>query len=296
VVVQEDVLDYPNRVNNLETLENPNEPDLGGGTAWVAPTQEHVEKVKQASDTTQKPAIGPSLVNPGWWDAVTNSHVLIGDISAEIHRNNIHNYFGAYNPETKGWGGGCNPQGYCYGSIVWSIEQAQISGPGLKTWTTENGYTINEDKPDTSVPEEIFATYLPRMLLEQWNAGIERTYIYELADDPSTPCCMGLMDDKGNRRKPFNALQNLIRLLSDKGNSFTPAPLDYSINDAPPHLHHTLLAKRDKSYWLALWLGIPGYDPHSHQLINVGLTKTMSVSWVATRTEAANISSMPTVM
>ena len=160
------------------------------------------------------------------------------------------------------------------------IKQAQISGPGLKTWTTENGYTINEDKPDTSVPEQIFATYLPRLLLAQWNAGIERTYLYQLADDPSTPCCFGLMDDKGNRRKPFNALQNLIRLLSDKGNSFTPAPLDYSITDAPSNLHHTLLAKRDKSYWLALWLGIPGYDPHSHQLINVGVTKTMSVSWV----------------
>ena len=129
-LTKDDVLDYPNRVNNLESLENLNEPDAGGGTDWVVPTQEHVDKLKIASDQTQKPAIGPSLINPGWWDDATNSYVLIGDISANIHRNNIHNYFGAYNPETKGWGGGCDEEGFCYGSIVWRSSKRRSAGLG----------------------------------------------------------------------------------------------------------------------------------------------------------------------
>ena len=275
---KEVVLDYHNRVNNLKSLENPNEPDAKGGTDWVEPTQQHVGKVKQASDQTQYPAIGPSLINASWWDDATNSHKLIGDISDSIHRNNLHNYFGAYHPETKGWGGGCDEDGYCYGSIIWNIKQAQISGPGLPTWTTETGYTINPNRPESAVPEEIFATYLPRVFLAQWNAGIERTYWYQLADDPSTACCMGLMDDQGNRRKPFNALKNLISLLSDKGSEFTPQELAYTISDAPKTLQQTLLAKRDKTYWLCLWLGVSGYDPHMYDLIEVK-PAPVTVAW-----------------
>jgi hypothetical protein len=262
------VLGYPTQVRDFEAYEDLNEPDAKGGSTWVEPLKQSMTMTHDAATHTQLPVISSALINQTWWDQ-NNSFQQLGNISEHITYNNLHNYFGAYHPETKGWGGGCDANGYCYGSIVWNMGQAQISGPGLQTWTTENGYTINASKPSTSVPETVFAIYLPRLLLAQWNAGILRTYIYELADDPSTACCMGLMTDQGTRRKPFNALKNLISLLGDKGSTFTPAALDYTIDGAPNTLNKTLLAKRDKTYWLALWLGVPSYDVHTYQLIDV---------------------------
>lgn len=271
------LLNYPVQVSDFEAYEDPNEADVKGGSAWVEPLKEDMLMAHDAASHSQLPVIGPSLINATWWDQ-NNSFQQLGNIAEHVSHNNLHNYFGAYHPETKGWGGGCDANGYCYGSIVWNMGQAQISGPGLSTWTTENGYTINASKPSAAVPETVYATYLPRMLLAQWNAGILRTYIYELADDPSTACCMGLMDDKGNRRKPFNALKNLISLLSDKGSVFTPVNLTYTIDGAPASLNKTLLAKRDKTYWLCLWLGVASYDPQSY-IINTVTPVNVTVTW-----------------
>jgi hypothetical protein len=273
----EEIAAAPGVVNNLEALENANEADLHGDTAWVAPLKTSVAALKAYADAMGRPVIGPSLVDFEWWNDSTNSFLLMGDISSEMTRNNLHNYFGVFMPETHGWGGGCIEGGWCYGSIPWSISQANLDAPGVPIWTTETGYTINAQKPSSSVPESVFATYLPRLLFAQWNAGIERTYLYELADDPSTPCCMGLMDGQGNRRKSFHALQNLTRLLSDKGKAFTPRPLDLTI-DEPPELQHTLLAKSNGTYWLALWLGVQSYDPYTHELLTV-TPETVTVSW-----------------
>jgi hypothetical protein len=272
-----DVLAYPTKVSDFEAYEDPNEADAQGGSSWVEPLREETVLTHDAAEHRELPIIGPSLINMTWWDQ-NNSHQQLGDVSEHITYSNLHNYPSNYWPETKGWGGGCDPQGYCFGSIIWNIGQAQISGPGRPVWTTETGYTINASKPATSVPETIFATYLPRLLLAQWNAGIERTYIYQLADDPSTACCMGLLDNVGNRRKPFKALQNLISLLGDKGSTFTPATLDYTIDGAPSTLNKTLLGKRDKTYYLCLWLGVSGYDPHSYALINV-TPVPVTVTW-----------------
>lgn len=271
------IIGYPQMVNNMEALENANEADAAGGTGWVAPLQSSVSSLAALGESMHLPVVGPSLINQNWWNDSTNSYRMLGDISAHVTFNNLHNYMGSYHPESKGWGGGC-ANGYCYGSIPWNMGQAQISGPGRPTWTTENGYTINPTKPGSSLPETVIASYLPRLLFSQWNAGILRTYIYELADDPSTACCMGLMDATGKRRMPFTALQNLLKLLADPGKPFTLVPLSYSITGAPSTLQHALLEKRDKTYWLALWQGVPGYDPHAYKLIN-NAPMPITVTW-----------------
>jgi hypothetical protein len=269
------VSNYPSVVNDVEALENANEADAPGGTAWVPGLLNEISWLWPLAHSMHVPIVGPALIDQTWWNA-NNSYQLLGDISSSITVNNLHNYLGSYNPETLGWGGGCTPGGYCYGSIPWNMSQANIDGPGVPIWTTENGYTMVSTSSG-AVPETVYATYMPRLLLSQWNAGIRRTYIYELADEPSTVCCMGLLDAKGNRRTPFTAMSNLLRLLSDQGHSFSLTPLDYTISGAPDGLQHTLLQKHDGTYWLALWLGAQTMDPHTHAMLavpNVPITVT----------------------
>lgn len=271
------VLNYPTFVNDMEALENNNEADAAGGVGWVQPLKDSMSALYAEGQSLHLPVVGPSLVNQSWWSD-GNSFRLLGDQSKLMNFNNLHNYMGSYHPESRGWGGGCTPDGYCYGSIQWNISQAALDGPGVPIWTTENGYTINPAKPSTSIPQTVFATYLPRLLLDQWNAGILRTYIYELADDPSTACCMGLLDATGKRRTPFTALQNLLTLLSDKGPAIPLKTLSYTISGAPDTLQHALFQKRDNSYWLALWQGVPGYDPHSYQM-QAATPMSVTVTW-----------------
>ncbi|HEX4770788.1 MAG TPA: hypothetical protein VH351_08175 [Bryobacteraceae bacterium] len=274
------VLNYPNLAQDIETFEYDNETDAAGGSAWVAPLLKEMSWLWPTAQSMKVPVVGPSLINASWWNA-NNSYSLLGNVSQYMTVNNIHNYLAGFNPETTGWGGGCTPQGYCYGSIPWSISQANIDAPGVPVWTTENGYNMTVTR-NNALPEAIHATYMPRLLFSQWNAGIPRTYIYELADEPSTPCCMGLMDASGNRRMPFTALSNLLSLLADPGPTFTPAnSLNYTITGKATNLKHTLLQKRDGTYWLALWLGASNYNTNTKQTLTVAPVP-LTLSWTGT--------------
>jgi hypothetical protein len=208
---------------------------------------------------------GPSLVDPNSW-LPTNSYATLGNVAPLMDVNNLHNYLGPRNPETSGWGG-LDAQGHSYGSMPWALDQAQIDGPGVPSWTTETGYQTDPNKAPNSISDADYAMYLPRLLFAQWNAGIQRTYIYELADEPSTPGSMGLLDKLGNRRPQYVALQNLLTQLADAG-AFAPKALDFTITNDDGTLRHTLLQKHDGTLWLALWCGTS--TPH---------TETVTISW-----------------
>jgi hypothetical protein len=109
------------------------------------------------------------------------------------------------------------------------------------------------------------------LLLAQWNAGIQRTFLYELADDPSTtPATFGLMDNLGTPRPAFTALSSLLNLLQDPGVPFTPtASFSYSLSGATSNVEHTLLQKRDGTVFLALWIARPVYDPNAKAALAV---------------------------
>jgi hypothetical protein len=106
------------------------------------------------------------------------------------------------------------------------------------------------------------AAYVPRSLLLAYRHGIARTYLYELLDEVSSPD-YGLMDDTVTPKPAYNAVQNLISTLSDKGSAFTPGALSYSIEGGDATLNHLLLQKRDGSFWLVLWLEQSSFDPVS---------------------------------
>jgi hypothetical protein len=155
-------------------------------------------------------------------------------------------------------------------------------------WATETGY-FNRSSTDTRlVPESVSAKYIPRSLGEFFNRGIDRTYLYELADQgPSTTAReenFGLVRFDMTEKPAYTALKNLITLVKEPGApGFTPGSLDYSLtlNGAGDlnTVHHTLLQKSDGSFYLRLWQEVGGFDRPSQTITNnPALSVTLSLA------------------
>jgi hypothetical protein len=148
---------------------------------------------------------------------------------------------------------------------------------------TETGYNNAINANNRAVSEIASAKYLPRLYLEHFNAGIVKTFNYELInsfeDDTftNTEAHYGLVRTDLSYKPAAYALKNLISLLKDPGPDFTPTSLSYTISTANPDVQHTLLQKRDGTFWLALWQNALSYDPAARQdlvvpPVNVGLS------------------------
>lgn len=257
----QDITDFAARMpSSLESFEGPNEPNLSKDPNWVASTRAFMEllytTVKQNPVTARFPVIGPSVTNK-------QSDDTIGDLSASMDYGNLHNYFGGRPPGTPGWG----PNGY--GSIEYA-KRIMAAVRGTKpVITTETGY-CNNDLPQ-GVPLEIAATYEPRIFLEQFNHGIKRTYQYEFMDDGTRAeffSTCGLVTSELVVKPAYTALKSLIGLLSDPGPGFTPGSLEYTLS-APTNVHHALFEKRNGTFYLALWVEEPAFEPNAHHKLSV---------------------------
>jgi hypothetical protein len=121
-----------------------------------------------------------------------------------------------------------------------------------------------------TVPESVTASYLPRTLLLAFLHGYDKTFFYQLIDDPTSPAGYGLLRPDFSEKPGFTALKNMLGLLSDPGgSSFTPGTLPFSILGGDANVQHLLLQKNDGSYWLALWLEEPSWDPVNAAPISV---------------------------
>jgi hypothetical protein len=177
-------------------------------------------------------------------------------MSAYYDYGNLHNYPGGQNPGTLGWGA-ADAEGNSYGGIAWQMDNLAFDSPGLPVVTTETGYTNDLTVPG-SVPQAVSAVYLPRTILQQWLAGIKRTYLYELVSVGGED--YGLYAADWSPKPAVAALSNLTGLLSDPGPAFQPTALTYTIKGADTNLHHLLLQKRNGTYYLALWLEESSYS------------------------------------
>jgi hypothetical protein len=264
---------YPTRMGAaFEAFEGPNELDRFNDPSWVQTLTDAVVRLGTVRDDSRSagfPVLGPSLQNQ-------NSYSQLGDLSAYYDVGNIHNYLGGRHPSTSGWGADG------YGSIAWSLNALQPYGGNKPVIATENGYH-NAGTPD-AIPLDVAGRYMPRLLLEQFRAGIKRTFLYELID-----CCSetyGLLTQDGSPKPAFHAVKSLLRLLADPGPAFAPHDLAYAVNGGSD-VRHMLFQKRNGTYFLALWLGVPGYDNETHQHIavspqNVTVTLPPSI-WVVRR-------------
>jgi hypothetical protein len=270
------------QVEDMEALEAPNEcdvPENCGGTSSTSASQDisnmlsFLPTIDAAGSDLSIPVAGPSFVYPATYSDV-------GNLSSEMNFNNLHVYFGGRYPGNTGWGAP-DAEGNDYGSFPFWLDQANDEGPGAPVWVTETGYitfpssaTTCSENPNTgnmtvglcpyNIPQTTAASYVPRTLLLAFQDGIQRSYLYELVEDPSSDD-YGLLNSDLSPRPAYEAVYNLIANLSDPGPSFTPGQLSYSVNGGGSTPKQVLLQKRDGSFWLILWLEQSSYDEATNQ-------------------------------
>jgi hypothetical protein len=249
-----------NETGDMDAIEGPNECDVltqcgGGGQVGILNAVAWLPTLQQAAQDLNVPLIAPAFT---LWGSTT----LAGNLDPWVNLNSLHLYFGGRNPGSNGWGS-FDAQGNSYGSFNFWLDQAALDAPGLPSEIGETGYmSFPSTATPYTVPESVSASYIPRTVLLSFKHGYDKTFFYQLIDDPDSPQGYGLLNSDFTPKAGFTALQNLLSLLSDSGGSnFTPGSLPYQILGGDSNVNHLLLQKSDGSYWLAIWLEEPSWDP-----------------------------------
>lgn len=248
------------QTGDMDAIEGPNECDIlgqcgGGGLSGILNAIAMLPNLKIASQDLNVPLVAPSFVLPA-------SYPLAGNLDSMVNLNSLHLYFGGRNPGSNGWGD-YDPQGDSFGSFNFWLDQATIDAPGKPSQIGETGYiSFPSTSTPYTVPESVTASYVPRTMLLAFKHGYDKTFFYQLIDDPTSPQGYGLLHNDFTPKAGFTALENLLSLLADPGGSnFTPGSLPFTILGGDSNVNHLLLQKSDGSYWLAVWLEEPSWDP-----------------------------------
>jgi hypothetical protein len=231
------------------SVEAPNEPDQQGDSQWIAKTralqQQLWASVKGDPALAHILVVGPALVYPASWSQ-------LGDLTAFLDRGNMHPYPGGGTPLHN------------LGDLI--PLSAKTSG-GEPIVATEAGY--HSDLATTSghygTSERAIGIYTPRLALEGFSRGLERTYIYQLADPWNNVSGFenkfGLLRNDLSPKPAFLALRNLLRAVDgDSAAVAAPGGLRLALEGAPPDLRRLLLRSADGSYALVLWREVSVWD------------------------------------
>uniref|UniRef100_A0A832H1P6 Calcium-binding protein n=1 Tax=Oscillatoriales cyanobacterium SpSt-402 TaxID=2282168 RepID=A0A832H1P6_9CYAN len=238
----------------VEAIEGPNEWDVqpqlnyqgqtfpGGIRAYQT---DLYNAIKQNPATANLSVLMPSL-------AIPFNAPQLGYIN-ELDAGNMHSYAGGNLPsqdlDTK-----------------WIPLTQVVSGNSKPIVATETGWHTAIADPAPSQPaisEQAAAKYIPRLFLEYFNRNVQRAFVYELIDErpvPNQENNFGLLRVDGTPKPAFTALKNLIALLTDPGTNFQPQTLSYQLTGNVANVHHTVLQKRDRRFYIALWQEVPSYN------------------------------------
>jgi hypothetical protein len=243
-------------MSSVVSITSVNEPDISGDPNWITDTRAFQQalwaRVKGDPALAHLPVIGPSLVNPG-------SRAALGDLSGYLDRGNIHPYPGGTPP-------------------LWNLADerelaSHVSG-NKPLVATEIGYHTDLSFTGGNRPatEGVVASYMPRIALEAFRGGIERTYIYTLADlwSPSEAATHGFSASENSfgllrwdlSRKPaFYSLRNLLRAVgADSAPVASPGGLRLGLEGAGPDVRSMLLRSANGTYALVLWRTVSIWD------------------------------------
>lgn len=280
------------QVGDMEAVEGPNECDLAGDCGTTP--ADGINNMLSFMPTVD--AAGAAAGVPVFAAALAQypSFSQVGNLSSEMTYNNLHVYNNGRSPGTAGWlcadaqGNGC-------WSLPFWLDMANVDAPGAPVVMTETGYVMSPNPQQYEIPESTGASYIPRTLLLTYMSGVKRTYLYELLDEASSPG-YGLMDSNMNAKPAYLAVQNLIANLSDKGPSFAPEQLAYSLTGGDPTLKQILFQKRDGSFWLVLWLEQSSWDelnvvetPVAPEQLTLNLSSNYSIAEIGTIDNTGNM-------
>jgi hypothetical protein len=169
-------------------------------------------------------------------------YTRLGDVSATADLGNIHLYpYGGLQTQTS------------------TLLPRELQGTPHSA-----GYVITEFGYDTMLnASNIQAKYVLDGVLDAYQAGASKTYLYELLDDNPDPGMtnvqdhFGLFNADGSPKPAATALHNMTSILADPGGvsagAFTPGTLGYTVIGLPATGSSMLLAKSDGSFDLAVW-------------------------------------------
>ncbi|MEA2419905.1 MAG: hypothetical protein QOE60_2111, partial [Thermoleophilaceae bacterium] len=246
-----------NQVRNaVISIEAPNEPNLSGDPLWIQHAREYQQRLYAAVNgdprLAQLPVLSPAVGYP----ATTNQ---LGNLSAWADKGNFHPYPSGFQP---------------YADL--DVQRAQAAGAtGFKPLVaTESGYHTDLATTGGNLPvsERAAALYSPRLVLEGFRGGVERTYFFQLADpwtDASKPAGVpltenrfGLLRSDLSRKPSFLTVRNLLNAVDgDSAPVASPGGLRLGLEGAGPDVRQLLLRSADGSYSLVLWRGVSVWDP-----------------------------------
>jgi hypothetical protein len=255
---------------SLETFEGMNEVDNTGGSGWTTKYKTFQQSlwnaVKNNATWRSTPVAATSLAH--YYNAPQ-----VGNVSAYMDYGNMHPYPGGGMP-TNG--------------LQLNITNFQLIAGSKPLIATETGYhnAVAATSGQPGVSERASGKYYSRLFFEYFNAGVLRTYAYDLINDGTASTNsehnFGLLRYDGSPKPQFTAIKNIIALLKDPGSTFTPAQLSYSLSGTNSNVHRTLLQKRDGRFYLVLWQEVNSWNISSKSDINVApLTVTLQLGKAA---------------
>lgn len=246
--------------NNIAAWEGVNEHDWSGRPNWadeVRRSQRALAAQVRADPqmASMHRVLGPSLARPEHAGAV-------GDLSAFMDVGVMHPYDGGQPPATN---------------LPMHVSGLRVLNANRPLQATEVGYhtaSASTNPWHWSLTELAQAKYTMRQYLELWNAGVERSFGYELIDQGTDKTDMeanfGLLRIDGSRKPAFTGLRDLIALLGERGApAFTTHPLRVSFSGDTAGVRRLLLEKADGRRFLILWQDQPSYDKVAKRDITV---------------------------
>ena len=240
----------------VASIEAPNEPDKEGVPGWLERTRAYqadlYAAVKADPGLAELPVLGPSLTQPDSWAAM-------GDLSPHLDRGNFHPYPGGGKP---------------LHNIERERELATRVSGSKPLVITEIGYhsDVTTDGGHLPASERAIGAYTPRLALESYRAGVERAYLYQLADQwsdgeakarefPGFENRFGLLRADLSPKPSFLSLRNLLRSVGAGAPAVRePGQLSVGLDGAPSDLRRLLLHSGDGTYALVLWRDVSLWD------------------------------------
>lgn len=230
---------------DVEGLEAPIGLDASTDASWVQDLRSDVTSVHISAKSLGLLSFGPTLFSAA-------SYNKLGDLSE------LEDYAGVGSLPCAGVEEQTSPG--CASAAFKQLQTSLMTRPFAVTGATPAS--------GSQLPAAVAAIYLPRVLLEEWNAGAGRSYRADL--DVASTSDFALLDQAGAETPAFRALSGLLSLIKDDGAAaFQPGSLAYSISGVDSSVHHALFQKSDGSFYLALWIDAPSYDPKTRKMLTV---------------------------
>lgn len=246
-------LELPNEYNNSRLVWN-NSPPPSDWPKWLFEfSRDFSTRIKNNPFTPNITVIAPTLVTYAAVPLLEQA----GPIKNNVDYGNVHWYCHFLSdPNAPGLGNLCNlDSDLANFGHPYLGKPIMITETGIATSTNIAGEPAQFQSKLLS--ETVASKYQSRRLLELFNRGIARTYLFELYINPNaTPTSMdyyfGLIDKNGREKPVFKAIKNMIALTKDAGSDFTAGKLKYRLQ-GPSTLRQTLLQKRNGQFQLWLW-------------------------------------------